>query len=102
MFFYLDAQNVKQSWDSVVRRAGIKRLTPHSCRDGFATIMLHAGFDVKTVAEMGGWMDAGIVLKHYAHAIKDRTVTDAIFATNPTQEAGDRSLSHRNIKGKGA
>ncbi len=81
VFGYLDAQNVKQTWENVIRRAGIKRMTPHCCRHGFATTMLRAGYDVKTVAEMGGWKDAGIVLKHYAHAIKDRTITDAIFDT---------------------
>lgn len=99
VFYYLDPQNVKQSWDSVVSRAGIRRMTPHSCRHGFATTMLHAGFDVKTVAEMGGWKDASIVLKHYAHALKDRTVTDAIFATNPAQSADIDVLTIRKTKG---
>lgn len=93
VFQYLDAQNIKQSWERVVERAGITRMTPHSCRHGFATTMLRAGFDVKTVAERGGWKDAAIVLKHYAHAIEDRTVTDAIFDTNPAQRAGKKSLT---------
>ncbi|MBC7137239.1 MAG: hypothetical protein H5U17_00605 [Defluviimonas sp.] len=47
--------------------------------------MLRAGFDVKTVAARGGWKDAAIVLKTYAHAIEDRTVTDAVFSTEPAQ-----------------
>lgn len=82
VFQYLDPQNVKQVWNATAERAGIKRLTPHSCRHGFATTMLRAGFDVATVAKMGGWKDAATVLKHYAHAIEDRTVTDAVFGTN--------------------
>ena len=45
-------------------RARIKRLTPHSCRHGFATMMLRNGFDVKTVAKLGGWKDAAIVLNY--------------------------------------
>lgn len=102
VFRYLDPQNVKQSWESIVRRAGIKRITPHGCRHGFATAMLRAGWDVKTVAEMGGWKDAGIVLKHYAHAIKDRTITDAIFATNSSQGGSENTVTSLNIKEKKA
>lgn len=93
VFQYLGAQNIKQSWEAVVTRAGIQRMTPHSCRHGFATAMLRAGFDVKTVAERGGWKDAAIVLKHYAHAIEDRTVTDEIFVTNRAQRAERNSLT---------
>jgi hypothetical protein len=47
--------------------------------------MLRAGFDVKTVAARGGRKDAAIVLKTYAHAIEDRTVTAAVFSTKPAQ-----------------
>ena len=85
VFGYLDPQNVKQVWDHAVARAGITRLTPHSCRHGFATTMLRAGFDVKTVAKLGGWKDAATVLEHYAHAMDDPTLTDALFGTNLTQ-----------------
>lgn len=92
VFDYLSGQNVKKTWENVVARAGIKRMTPHSCRHGFATTMLRAGYDVKTVAKMGGWRDAGIVLKHYAHAIEDNTVTDAVFGTNLTQRVRSKHL----------
>lgn len=44
---------VLESGSFVCTRAGIERLTPHCCRHGFATSMLHRGFDVKTVAERG-------------------------------------------------
>ncbi|MBW7056186.1 hypothetical protein KY389_05665 [Paracoccus bogoriensis] len=42
--------------------------------------MLHAGWDTRSLAEMGGGKDAGIVLGHDPHAIKDRMIADAIFA----------------------
>ena len=85
VFQYFEAGNVKQAWDSAVVRAGIARLTPHSCRHGFATTLLQAGKDPKTVATMGGWKDVATVMKYYAHAVNDPTVTDALFGTNLTQ-----------------
>lgn len=85
VFGYLEAGNVKQVWDNAITRAGIARLTPHSCRHGFATTLLQAGKDPKTVATMGGWKDVATVMKYYAHAVNDPTVTDALFGTNLTQ-----------------
>lgn len=79
--------SVRQTWDKVCARAGIERLTPHCCRHGFATLMLRRGHDVKTVARLGGWKDATTVLRTYAHALEDMTLTDDIFAPADTQQA---------------
>lgn len=86
VFRYAHRENVRKVWDAAIARAGIKRLSPHSCRHGFATAMLHAGVDVKTVAKMGGWKDVATLVKTYAHAMGDRTVTNVIFGTKLTQE----------------
>lgn len=85
VFGYAGRGSVTKVWNNVVERAGIDPLTPHCCRHGFATSMLQKGFDPKTVAERGGWKDATTVLRVYAHALKDRTVTDALFDTELTQ-----------------
>jgi integrase len=85
VFGYAERGSVRCAWNNVTKRAGIERLTPHCCRHGFATSMLQKGFDVKTVAERGGWKDATTVLRTYAHAIKDTTVTDVLFDTPVTQ-----------------
>lgn len=82
VFGYASGESVGQVWGNVAERAGIEALTPHSCRHGFATTMLHNGIDVKTVAERGGWKEPATVLKHYAHAMTDRTVTDVLLAQN--------------------
>lgn len=83
VFGYAGRGSVKGPWGNVAKRAGIDPLTPHCCRHGFATSMLQMGFDPKSVAERGGWKDATTVLRTYAHAMKDPTVTDALFAQNP-------------------
>lgn len=86
VFGYAGPGSVKSLWTAAIAGAGIEVLTPHSCRHGFATTMLRLGYDVKTVAERGGWRDAATVLRTYAHAIEDRTVTDMMFGTNLTQD----------------
>ncbi len=85
VFGYSARDSVTQPWKNAIERACLDHRSPHCCRHGFATLMLRAGLDVKTVAARGGWKDAGIVLKTYAHAIEDRTVTDAVFSTKPAQ-----------------
>lgn len=89
VFNYINRESVRQVWDAAIKRAGIEKLSPHSCRHGFATTMLHKGIDVKTVAERGGWKDVATLVKTYAHAWGDHTVTDVIFGTNLTQGDSD-------------
>lgn len=94
VFCYEHRDNVRKTWDKAIKRAGIKMLSPHSCRHGFATTMLHAGIDVKTVAQMGGWKDVATLVKTYAHAMSDRTVTNAIFGTELTQEEAAKAVNN--------
>lgn len=93
VFGYPARDSVNKTWPNVAARAGIQPLTPHCCRHGFATKMLREGYDVKTVADHGGWKDAATVLRNYAHAIKDRTITDAVFSTNPARSAAERNIT---------
>jgi integrase len=86
VFGYAGRGSVKDPWAVACRRAGIEHLTPHCCRHGFATSLLRQGVDVKTVAKLGGWKDAATVLRTYAHALDDPTMTDAIFAEILTQQ----------------
>jgi len=64
------------------------------CRHGFATAMLQAGIDPKTVAVRGGWKDVATVMKHYAHAMDDPTITDVIFDTHTTQAQSRESVKY--------
>lgn len=81
VFGYAGGGSVKYVWDNVISRAGIERMTPHSCRHGFATAALRAGIDPKTVAKLGGWKDVATVMRFYAHAMDDATLSDAVFGS---------------------
>lgn len=95
VFGYAETGSVKKTWDNVITRAKIIRLTPHCCRHGFATTMLRAGFDAVTVAKRGGWKDPAIVVRTYGHALEDATVTDVLFDTPVTQAAKRNTATTR-------
>jgi integrase len=84
VFPYACGAACKDPWHAAIKRAGIKRLTPHSCRHGFATALLHAGIDPITVAKRGGWKDAQQLFRTYGHALDDETVTDLLTGSGLT------------------
>jgi integrase len=86
VFGYRHPTDVRSAWSSAIERAGIKRLTPHSCRHGFATGLLRRGVDVVTVAWLGGWKSAAQVLKTYGHANKDPRLTELLIDTPVTRD----------------
>jgi integrase len=98
VFQYASGESVGQVWSNVVNRAGIEKLSPHCCRHGFATTMLQAGIDPKTVAVRGGWKDVATVMKHYAHAMADPTVTDVIFDTKLAHDEDYENLTSSKKK----
>jgi integrase len=87
VFPYAGYASCKDPWHVAIKRAGIKRLTPHSCRHGFATTLLHAGIDPITVAKRGGWKDPQQLFRTYGHAMDDETVTNLLTGTRLTHKA---------------
>jgi len=85
VFVYQHADDIVRAWHGAIKRAGVKRLTPHSCRHGFATGLLRRGIDVVTVAKLGGWKTPAQVLKTYGHAINDITLTDVLVDAEMTR-----------------
>lgn len=83
VFKYSSRHTVTPQWKKPIKRAGIVRLTFHSCRHGFATSLLHKGVDPITVAKLGGWADAQLVFNTYGHAMKDDTLADLIASDTP-------------------
>lgn len=84
VFGYNHAPDARSAWDAAIERAGIKHLTFHSCRHGFATGLLRRGVDVVTVAWLGGWRSAAQVFKTYGHANKNPRLTDLLAGAELT------------------
>lgn len=78
VFPYAAYDSVADPWDVAIRRAGIKRVTPHGCRHGFATGLMHAGVDPVTVAKRGGWKSPAQLFATYGHAMDDETVVSVL------------------------
>ncbi len=88
VFSFKSGGNCKTQWFGTIRRAGIKRLSYHACRHGFATGLLDKGVNPKTVADRGGWKDTRHVFETYAHDVASEDVTDLLIDTNLTQKTG--------------
>lgn len=89
VFPYSSYRACADPWEVAIRRAGVERLTPHCCRHGFATSMLHAGIDVITVAEAGGWKSPAQLFKTYGHPRREKSVTNVLVGAPVTQNAGE-------------
>lgn len=79
VFVYQRRPDAWNAWQGAIGRAGIKPLTPHSCRHGFATGLLRRGVDVVTVAWLGGWASPAQVLKTYGHATKNPRLNELLI-----------------------
>jgi integrase len=81
VFIYKRRKDAEKAWKAAIEAAGIKVLTPHCCRHGFATSLLHRGIDVVTIAKLGGWKSPAQVFATYGHANDDATLTDILTET---------------------
>jgi integrase len=88
LFPYAAYDSVRQPWNNVILRAKIKMLTPHSCRHGFATGLMHKKVDPITVAKRGGWKSPAQLFKTYGHAMDDETVANVL--TGKPQAHGEK------------
>lgn len=94
VFVYRHPDDVVRAWAGAAKRARIAPLTPHCCRHGCITQLLRKGIDVKTVSWLCDILPETLV-RVYAHAIKDRSLTDVLVGTPLTQADLENSISVR-------
>jgi len=83
VFAYSMSSAVTIPWNAVIKRAqkvnaNFKKVTPHGCRHGFATSLMHKGIDPVTVAKRGGWKSPAQLFATYGHAMDDEMVTNVL------------------------
>lgn len=99
VFPYAGYDSVRKPWDAAIARAGIKSVTPHGCRHGFATGLMHQGIDPITVAKRGGWKDPAQLFRTYGHAMDDETVADRLVGTPaPQRRKGNGNVLKYKVK----
>jgi integrase len=86
LFSFKSRGNCKTQWATAIRRAGIKPLSYHACRHGFATGLLDQGVNPITVAKRGGWKDTRHVFETYGHDVADDNVTDLLTGTKSAHQ----------------
>jgi hypothetical protein len=97
----LDYRHVGEAFRVAVRRAGVRadgRLSLHSLRHGYASLLIAEGLDVLFVSRQLGHADPGVTLSVYAHlfarakhALAARSAIEAGYAF--AFVAGSASLS---------
>ncbi len=85
---------VPRWFDDAVKRAGLRDFTWHCLRHSFASRLVMAGVDLRTVQELGGWKSINMVMRyahlspaHKAEALEKLCVpTDTRTDTKPVEQ----------------
>lgn len=98
VFQYKSPSSGYGAWLRCCERAGLRYISYHGTRHGFATALLHKKVDVVTVAKLGGWASPKQVFETYGHAQDDPTIPDIIFGTPLTQPVASSARKPRKIR----
>lgn len=59
-------RTIRPNFRRACRRAGLTGVTPHTLRHTFASRLVMAGVDLRTIQDLGGWRTIGMV-ERYSH-----------------------------------
>ncbi len=59
-------RTIRPNFRRACQRAGLQGVTPHTLRHTFASRLVMAGVDLRTIQELGGWQTISMV-QRYAH-----------------------------------
>jgi len=62
----LPYRHIRKSFDRACHRADLVGITPHVLRHTFASRLVMAGVDLRTIQELGGWQSLDMVMR-YSH-----------------------------------
>lgn len=93
VFGFKSRGNCRTQWNGAIRRAGIKRLSYHACRHGFATGLLDKGVSPITVAKRGGWKSSQHVFQTYGHDVASDEITEILTDMAAPRAAGSDTKS---------
>jgi len=62
----LPYRHIRKSFDRACKRAKVYGVTPHVLRHTFASRLVMAGVDLRTIQELGGWKSLDMVMR-YSH-----------------------------------
>lgn len=81
---------IRKSWNRVVKKAGLKNITPHILRHTFATILVREGADLNAVKELGRWSELKLVERysHVSNAHRTRVINKLDSKFEETDDDG--------------
>ena len=67
----VDQSNVRKDFLATLQRLGLRRVTPHSLRHSFASVMVASGASIKALQRCLGHSSASVTLNTYSHLIQE-------------------------------
>jgi integrase len=88
----LDPSNVRREFEKGLKAAGLKHVTIHSLRHGYASLLLSKGISIKAVQRCLGHGSAALTLSTYSHLLGDDLGSGALRVNAEIEGEGGKVL----------